>query len=67
MAMDGLPDLGILSLPELEWIVSRISENCSLPNIFTILLHYFYVILLIFVDITKVPCYNHAINHDKIG
>ncbi len=33
MAMDGLPDLGILSLPELEWIVSRISENCSLPLI----------------------------------
>lgn len=33
MAMDGLPDLGILSLPELEWIVSRITENCSLPLI----------------------------------
>ena len=31
MAMDGLPDLGILSLPELEWIVSRITENCPLP------------------------------------
>ncbi len=33
MAMDGLPDLGILSLPELEWIVSRITENCPLPLI----------------------------------
>lgn len=33
MAMDGLPDLGILSLPELEWIVSRITENCPLPII----------------------------------
>lgn len=33
MAMDGLPDLGILSLPELEWIVSRITETCSLPII----------------------------------
>lgn len=33
MAMDGLPDLGILSLPELEWIVSRITETCSLPLI----------------------------------
>lgn len=33
MAMDGLPDLGILSLPELEWIVSRITETCPLPLI----------------------------------
>lgn len=33
MAMDGLPDLGILSLPELEWIVSRITDTCSLPLI----------------------------------
>jgi len=33
MGMDGLPDLGILSLPELEWIVSRISDTCSLPLI----------------------------------
>ena len=33
MAMDGLPDLGILSLPELEWIISRITENCPLPII----------------------------------
>ncbi|MCF0238331.1 MAG: isocitrate lyase/PEP mutase family protein [Sphaerochaetaceae bacterium] len=33
MAMDGLPDLGILSLPELEWITSRITENCPLPLI----------------------------------
>ncbi len=33
MAMDGLPDLGILNLSELVWIVSRITDNCPLPLI----------------------------------
>jgi 2-methylisocitrate lyase-like PEP mutase family enzyme len=33
MSMDGLPDLGILNLSELEWIVSRITDNCPLPMI----------------------------------
>lgn len=33
MAMDGLPDLGTLNLPELEWAVSRISETCPIPVI----------------------------------
>lgn len=33
MAMDGLPDLGILNLSELEWMVSRITANNPLPMI----------------------------------
>lgn len=31
MAMNGLPDLGLLSLEELSWAVSRISAASSLP------------------------------------
>lgn len=33
MAMNGLPDLGILNLAEHEWAVSRITETCPLPLI----------------------------------
>lgn len=33
LAVNGLPDLGILNLAETEWVVSRITETCSLPLI----------------------------------
>ena len=28
LAVNGLPDLGILNLAETEWVVSRITETC---------------------------------------
>lgn len=33
LAVNGLPDLGLLNLAETEWVVSRITETCSLPLI----------------------------------